>query len=369
MKKLLQTVYTKLIFSVYIIGFLYVFTFCAGITIQQFRGPHWVSAMRDHAVARSTSQVEEIWSLSNVYMSDPGKGEIYLTATDGNAFLIGSLDANRLESLIKIDMETGQVEWEKTLRRSFLNRGVSQIASNDNLVFVGMDGTQKINGETRWGAASIRAYDPRSSEKIWSQRIGGARSISTIVVTGSMLNIDGSYSSKSSYLDAQTGDIVNTPNAVDGFYLFTNDGLYIDQLDSFRARDVKTNAIVWEKRINASVRRSPILAEGSLLLRTGETFGQAISLDARTGQLLWEYEDVISNIAVANSAAFFLTRAGELLAVDIQSGAILAEVSFETAKFQDIERFGYYVAAWEDEVLVNLGDGRQLFAFHFTPNS
>ncbi|MEJ2746581.1 MAG: PQQ-binding-like beta-propeller repeat protein, partial [Anaerolineae bacterium] len=86
----------------------------------------------------------------------------------------------------------------------------------------------------------------------------------------------------------------------------------------------------------------------------------------QTGDLIWETEEnVVSNVAVDGAAAFFVTSQAELVALDVETGQKVGSVQFSNEETQLGEDRGYFVAASGGNVFVYLGDGRQLFAFHF----
>jgi outer membrane protein assembly factor BamB len=193
------------------------------------------------------------------------------------------------------------------------------------------------------------------------------------MVTNTTISVDGNSSANYYLLDAQSGQIIETRYKKDTNYLwFSRDGILYErvQLHSFQAINQRNGDVVWQSPFWA-VYQSPILSSGILLVRSGTSAseGTIYALDSVTGDVLWEYAGVVSNVAVQDSTAYFLTSNAQLLAVNIREGNIVGSVDFGTDKFvlQDENLFshGFSVVAINNTVSVHLGDSQQLFAFHF----
>ncbi len=99
--------------------------------------------------------------------------------------------------------------------------------------------------------------------------------------------------------------------------------------------------------------------------------GSAYAVKSLTGDILWKTEDnIISNIAIspAKRLAYVLTRDGNLLGIDIDTGVITTLIEFSNGPFvlngEDI--VGGYELAYDQttkSLFILLGDSRQLFAF------
>jgi outer membrane protein assembly factor BamB len=113
----------------------------------------------------------------------------------------------------------------------------------------------------------------------------------------------------------------------------------------------------------------PILNNSVVFVRTGHVRGTVYALDGETGRIIWEKEDAVSNVAVSNSIAFYVTIDGEVMAIDAQTGETMGRLKFNTEELVDINTSDnppYYVEAVDDMVFVYFGDTWQLFAFRFS---
>jgi outer membrane protein assembly factor BamB len=240
---------------------------------------------------------------------------------------------------------------------------------------VGFEGTQKIGGETEWGAAKIVAYDLNTGEVVWSKIIGGARSIDSLVVSDTTVSVDGSFSSHYYMYDAKTGALLSKrEKAKEDFIWFIYDRIQYERKSgeaTFQAVDTRTGTINWQSGANYAVSQPPVISHNIIIARSGEAkfLGLAFGVDATTGRTLWEYQNIIGNIAVDGDIAYFLTRDVQLWAVDIKTGNRLGIVSFSPNTNPDSVNNAYHVAASNGIVVTYLGEGQQMFAFRFSTRS
>ncbi len=122
--------------------------------------------------------------------------------------------------------------------------------------------------------------------------------------------------------------------------------------------------------MSLAVYEPPILTKNAIVARVGEArfSGIVFAVDRTTGNLLWHYEDVLSNVAVTDSIAFFLTDDVQLVAVDVSSGRVVGEVNFTPDRIDDPVNTPFHVASSDGIAVVYFGDGRQLFAFRSLPD-
>jgi outer membrane protein assembly factor BamB len=113
-----------------------------------------------------------------------------------------------------------------------------------------------------------------------------------------------------------------------------------------------------------------VISQNVIVARAGEAkfLGLAFGVDATTGRTLWEYQNIIGNVAVDRNVAYFLTRDVKLWAVDIRTGDRLGLVRFSPDTHPDSVNNAYRVAASDGVVVIYLGEGQQLFAFRFLQN-
>ena len=101
---------------------------------------------------------------------------------------------------------------------------------------------------------------------------------------------------------------------------------------------------------------------------SGSSSGKVVTLNGQNGTVIWETEqNVVSNVAVDGSAAFFLTTSAELIAYDLETGQKVGFAQFSGGDVFQGESRGCFVAASTGMVFVYFGDSRQLFSFHSPP--
>jgi len=246
----------------------------------------------------------------------------------------------------------------------------STLGANNSYVYVGSSGTQKISGETKWGASHITAYDLSDGKLEWQQVIAGARSIEVMVVTDSIISVNGSFSSNYYWLDATSGEIIDTrPRDSGDFIWFADNGVRYEEAaaSSFQAVDETTGTVLWSSPFHYGIYQPPFLTPPFIVGRAGEGrfLGTAFAVDVTTGDLLWTYPNLISNVAIGESVAFFLNEQATLVAVDIQTGDLVGEVNFSPRIEVSVNNL-FQVATNDTVVLVYFSDSRELFAFEFS---
>jgi outer membrane protein assembly factor BamB len=175
--------------------------------------------------------------------------------------------------------------------------------------------------------------------------------------------------------DAKTGALLSKRDkAKENFIWFIYDGIqyeYKSGETTFQAVDTGTGTINWQSGANYAVFQPPMISHNVIVARAGEAkfLGLAFGVDATTGHTLWEYQNIIGNIAVDGDIAYFLTRDVQLWAVDIKTGNRLGIVSFSPNTNPDSVNNAYHVAASNGIVVTYLGEGQQMFAFRFSTRS
>ncbi len=157
---------------------------------------------------------------------------------------------------------------------------------------------------------------------------------------------------------------------------------YISKSRSPEDTDDISNINFWRERFH-DVSQPPILFNDLLLVKRNEmitdgikrdgsidegtAIGSVVLLDGDTGETIWQTDnDVISNVAIDKSTAFYLTTSAELVAMDLDTGQITGSVQFMVPEIQFGSDRGYFVAAADGTVFAYFGDSRQLFSFRFS---
>jgi outer membrane protein assembly factor BamB len=332
----------------------------------------WPPPEQVRFIKQQDGQFELLWASSPVYSGARTSGEnIYLTSIGENAYIIASFDENRT-SLYKLDIPTGQVYWHILQKRSVLPREPINLASNSQYIFVGLDAIGRVDHEDMRAASRVVTYDPASGQEIWSQPIGGAKSVDSLIVTESIVSVIGfSYYY---VLDAESGVVLEKISRAEeeprGFVLFMDENIsYEFKFRSIQAVDRRTGRKLWVQQAHCCIYEPPVITDKLLIVHTNPATGRVQAFDRLTGELVWQYDtnDVVSNLAMGdNSIVYFVTEEAHLLAVDAHTGQELGRVEFGPGRAGDQSTvYAYDVTASQDFVLVYMGDGQKLFAFRF----
>lgn len=336
---------------------------------KDFLTVDWGPARQHHAVSQN-NHFKELWE-QRIFADCM----TCVIAANDRVYFVGTLQNPGLMSLTQLDLLTGEVQWQKTL----FSDSAALLTANSQYVLVSIPGGKVASPFQSWDTAQIMAYDSITGDQVWSEQIPGTRGISTAYIVDESVYALGGYD-KAFQLAIDTGQILNETRL--GLLASHDEQTdYFLEFEGLRAVNTKTGESLWFHK--GSVYPPPqfleeiIIAGGSTLNR----LGNVTALSRRSGDVLWKYENVISNVAVNDSAVFFL-RMGEnavwdgesvsdvqLLVVNMQAGTIIASITFDPPNLTfGSRRFRYNVAVHDDIVSVYLADGRQLVALRFSPD-
>lgn len=300
-----------------------------------------------------------------------------LIAEDGKVYLLGSLSQDRTPHLIRLDLFTGDVDWEVRLDQN----AHGPMLLTTHFIYVGVAGTSNIGSETQtFGSAQIMALDRNSGDEVWETRIPGANSIVWLAAANETLFAVGNIYFAVTTLHAETGQ--RQESSQNELVLFDDGAVRYaaEPNGTLTAWDSQQNNVLWQWD-------DPITSfhfdttHNIVLLKTGDNVsGKVAAVDSHTGQLLWQKKRVLS-MTSDGSFVYLLTLLdsplgwggdnvidAQLLALDIQSGALLGGFTFDPPGIQSgYGNYDYSVTAGQNIVLIYLGDGRQLFTLKFTP--
>ncbi|WP_420645467.1 PQQ-binding-like beta-propeller repeat protein [Candidatus Leptofilum sp.] len=319
---------------------------------------------------------EILWQVPDVYIA-PSQRAIHLVANEEHVVFWGRLDYRcGNPNPMNLNAIDGSV-FRRGVRFLPSNLGIYHTAYNSNFLYLGYDGPGKALEGTTASAGGIAAYEINSGEISWTRQISGTRGISSLVASENIVAFDGGGFSDWRYLiNSQTGEIVAKQNkrefhkldlviSPSNFaYWYTNLAINEEVIPQDTNLQVLT---FWSEKFD-NVFQPPLSTDSALLVRKGEgtILGTVVALHPETGMPLWQTnQNVISNVAAADSTAFFLTDSAELVAYDIESGKQIGSVKFSGEDILPESDRGYFVAAGGGNVFVYLGDGRQLFALRF----
>lgn len=321
-----------------------------------------------------SNHLNHVWTRRDIYSFYGSEGGLNLDTLGGNIFVLGKFEGNSIYDLklMNLDSSSGDTLWKipKHTSSFFGKSSPTGLATNTENIFLAWPGTQKISGDTQFGAAKVVSYD-LFGDQVWSQSIGGARRITKMIVNQDTISIDGSFSSNYYLLESSTGKVTNsTPKENDRYIWFIDEETayeYGDIYDSLKAVNMTSGVTTWEYLIDNQVYLAPILTNGVIVIRTRENHyvGHVLAIDKATGDLIWEMPDALSNVVVTDSIVHYLTNDLLLRSVDINSGEIIGETDFTPSKAMDPINNVYQIATDEDMIFIYFGGAHQLSAFSF----
>jgi len=260
-----------------------------------------------------------------------------------------------------------------------------------------------------YGGSKILALDTQSGKALWQRNVVLPASI---ITSNSQLYT--TLYDKIEVIDSQTGELVKeiaVPNVGTIYNIFaTEHNLYADtksgrwltynfndetyslsepflpyhpfliesgvmyfvDAEAYKAKDIKTQSILWKNSVIDNVAASPLFTDKNIILLT--EMGSVYSFDKETGELLWklnEDEHVISNMIADKSYLYFLTNDGYLKVLDLGNGKEIAKLGFTPALFElnsppsvnIIGAYDLWVDSENDILVVSFGDSCQLISF------
>ena len=223
--------------------------------------------------------------------------------------------------LLCLEISTGKVIWQDWI-------GAAQLAT---------DGFQLYAPATNnFDDAGLVAYKLDSGEKIWETRFSGTAGVSAFWPLNTELHATafnrGSYSSY--ILDKVSGKIKRT---------YYGEKRFIDE--------------------------GTVISDGIGLKRDGFGIGPIRAYKIGIQDPLWIYsqDHAISNIAVDDSRAYWVTSSGRLVAVNIETGNVISVLEFFPKFISDFDYLNLtpVVAAGNGYVAIYFADQKQLSLFRF----
>ena len=256
-----------------------------------------------------TLGLEEVWKHDNVFVGDSGNPS--MVASKGTVAFLGGLDINDQSSLTVLSAESGELLWQK-------GRGTpTAIFASSDALFIGQS-----------GLAGVTKFDLATGGIIWHTSLD-ARGLTSLTVLEDEI-------------------YVNTTGTTDKFFVL----------------NATTGEIV--RQVDNQIFRILVFTEDANLLLNG---GKIYCLEPTTGKVKWQTEYIAaSNLVSVEDFVFFLSKDGQLQALDLQSGALKYFVQFDTDHFilNGEAYVGGYNVAYDPQtklIFAQLGDSAQLFAF------
>jgi outer membrane protein assembly factor BamB len=303
------------------------------------------------------SGLSEIWSLTNIYTEQDDFMPMMI-ASAGKVVFIGGMSKDEGTRLLCLDGQSGKVAWERVDPRHEERGYLSAISAIADSLYAGYG-----------GVPSLKRLNLSTGDVLWSQPLSG-RGLLYIFVIGNEVQISTSpeWFSK---LNAESGEVIENMKGREIFISTPKITVSPILMNELQAEKTDTGELIWRISLDRQLRMAPLFTEDVIYLRSGGTMGSAYAVKSLTGDILWKTEDnIISNIAIspAKRLAYVLTRDGNLLGIDIDTGVITTLIEFSNGPFvlngEDI--VGGYELAYDQttkSLLILLGDSRQLFAF------
>jgi len=301
-----------------------------------------------------------------------------IDSTETGIYFLGKLAEEspiRGLSLINFNLLTGEIVWRAINNRPapFGEPIATGLSANSDQVLVSFEGTTSISGETLNGAAKLKAYDI-NGDILWSQLIGGARGITTMITTDDTVSVNGSSSSNYYMFNVHNSELINvTPKDSGNFIWFIDGNVKYEQIEDFfiQAVDTTTDTIIWKNSVNELIYLPPILSDNYIIIRTNaaRSPGSVSALNRETGEFIWEHSNVLSNVVVDQQRVYFLTQDMQLIGADINTGDVLISATFSPNEAVDSVNNVYQIAVDNNRIVIYFGGTHELSAFNILPEN
>lgn len=299
-----------------------------------------------HEKDESIQNLEQVWIRSDLYLRFISRQQFVVS--DDSACYISSDFGARLKCL---DLASGDEIWDG-------RGGASAILATDqNRIYVG---DVDLTG--------VYAYEGKTGEIAWIKTLD-VRNIGDISAVGGDIGVYASLN-KFYLLDAQHGMVKESRESVLETLPFACNESTCFYYEHTRliAVNRENNEPLWTRDLDHEIDNHPILQGGVIVVQPSRYLGQVYAFDSLNGRFLWKSEhNVVSDVAVRNDIAYFLTDDAELMFVDIANGGILNSVQFEP-NYLDLrsssgDTYPYFVRTSGDYLLIYFGDSWELIAF------
>lgn len=316
----------------------------------------WTTPASYHLPSKISS-LSEIWSLSNIYTEQDDFNPMMVAST-GKVLFVGSMSNDEGTRLLCLDGVSGKVSWERVDPRYEERGRLRVISATHGELYAGYS-----------GVPSVKKLDLSTGDVLWSIPLSG-RGFVYLFVIGNEVHIS-TTPEWYSKINAERGELIEKVHGREIYISTSNITIAPILMNELQAEDAATGKLIWRVGLDLELRMAPLFMEDVIYLRSGRTMGSIYAVQRSTGKILWKTDDiVISNITIspAKKLAYALTRDGNLLGIDIDSGVTTTLIEFSNGPFvlngKDI--VGGYELAYDQttrSLFILLGDSRQLFAF------
>jgi outer membrane protein assembly factor BamB len=255
----------------------------------------WSKPLVSHKVVNSGERLKELWSRSNVFVSNDRSGFL-ISAARENVFIIGSLDENKVGGVMAFAGSSGELLW-----RGVFGSGAA-INTTPSSVYVSMLSTSK----------DIRAYDLQTGQLLWEASPKGIRNVLRLYVFDNIVQVNGSNETFF-LLQADTGEEIWKSDYQYGndIYIRTDEVTFRRSGTSLQAIDTQSKTLIWEADVEQLYSQGPFFTDDTIFIRTvPDGSGRIYAIDRHSGEILWHTEKnvVSNNVAATNTAVYLLTE-------------------------------------------------------------
>jgi len=307
-------------------------------------------------VLTSTLPVKEIWRqrIGTAFTSVP------LAATAENKIVMPISNAYTT-TLLAIDLADGHIVWKQELTDLlFPDRRGALVGS----LFAD---SERVYAVLPFG---VMTFDLTSGQPVWTTKRLPEHASYYIspLVEASTLQVYGIYGGTHVYnIDIQSGQIPSIEKYQDELLWATPMTNYVLKNLELLRIDRNSNQVVWKIKTRGSVgdNRWPLFSDSkTMIFFTGPRLGAIKAVDLESGETLWETpENTASNLTRFAKNIYALTNTGMLIAYNEFTGESVGALQFSEGPLDTEHASEYGVFAWNDTLLVYLGDSQELIAF------
>lgn len=294
---------------------------------------------------------------------------IPLAMNDKSIFVagaVGNTNGGINLTLISANISTGKINWQTTAGSGFITLDSKHIFA------------QTPNSFTDT-AVSVTAYDLETGSQAWKTTFDWnyALGIDDMTLTPQSLEVATINHDKNEFylIEPDSGNIQTSFKDKGKYTLFlVDDETFYDWTGKYVIATGKTNwqTEVYDKNyVRPAIDTiSPVIADSLILVKSGHgAYSPITALSKDDGSEVWKFEqNIVSNIALDNSNAYFVTENSQLVAVNSQTGEVLGVADF-TPKFDkdfDFVNTSIFIAAYNKVVAVYFENTRQITIMQFS---
>ena len=268
-------------------------------------------------------------------------------------------------TLFSADISTGKINWQTTAGSGF-------IALDSNNIYAQVPNSFGDN------AVSVVAYDVNTGLEVWKTTFDWkyALGIEYIVLAPQFLEVATINHDNSEFylIDPESGNIQTSFKDKGKYTLFmVEEEIFYEWTGKEIVATGKTNwnTQVFDKNYlrPAIDTNAPVISDELIFVKSGHrAYSPITALRKDDGSVVWKFEqNVVSNIAVDGSIAYFVIENAQLVALNSQTGEVLEVVDFTPKFYEDFDfvNTSIYVTAYNKIIGVYFENTNQLTIMQF----